>query len=351
MQVKETPPVASAPVPQPTEKESQETPSSEPVGSSPPVGSGEKNSPTVAPVEDTPVTEVPVITPEPTEVAVNLDPPANPEPNSMVEEELSTPTQVVGSVSTIETPEPARVNPTRASQDITDTVNGAQIHIIYAVPSGGVDRGLDVNGTLGSSLASVDAWLWNQTGKRLRLKLDKTPDGAVDITYVSLPRTDAEYDGAEGKLRAIQDDLRSIGAIIPGKIYGIYFEGGNEKTCGEAGSLENGHQVAIMFLQGTPGDYHCSNSEGFAFPGAHPKYPDYVMLHELIHVMGGPHVFDDPHDLMYGGNTLWHEFDKIQLDVGKDDYFALTGEPQARSRFYLAGSPFVSHQATTVASN
>ena len=47
----------------------------------------------------------------------------------------------------------------RSRVDQPDDRTGKQIHLVYAIPSDGIDRELDVNGTIAGSVASIQTWL------------------------------------------------------------------------------------------------------------------------------------------------------------------------------------------------
>ena len=47
----------------------------------------------------------------------------------------------------------------RATADRPDSVSGPQVHVVYALPSDGVDRSLDVDGTLTRSVTAWERWL------------------------------------------------------------------------------------------------------------------------------------------------------------------------------------------------
>ncbi|HEY7018822.1 MAG TPA: hypothetical protein VH297_10190, partial [Gaiellaceae bacterium] len=57
----------------------------------------------------------------------------------------------------------AQVYP-RATADRPDDRPGPQVHVVYAVPSDGVDNGLDTDGTLVDSVAVWEQWFVQQTG-------------------------------------------------------------------------------------------------------------------------------------------------------------------------------------------
>src|SRR5688572_28263625 len=54
----------------------------------------------------------------------------------------------------------------RTTTDRPDDVTGPQLHVMYALPSDGVDRALDVNGTLKNTITSFQTWLVGKDGGR-----------------------------------------------------------------------------------------------------------------------------------------------------------------------------------------
>ena len=82
----------------------------------------------------------------------------------------------------------------RATADRPDDQTGAQVHFMYVLPSDGVDRALDTNGTMARSVAAFQSWLAGQTGGR-RLRVD-TYQGKLDVTFFRMSESDAEVSGA-----------------------------------------------------------------------------------------------------------------------------------------------------------
>ena len=109
----------------------------------------------------------------------------------------------------------------RATVDRPDDIAGLQVHMLYALPSDGVDRAFDTDGSIENSADAFQRWISAQTGGR-RLRID-TYQGAVDVTFVRLPHTDAEI-AARGSLalETIDPDVVAAGFTSPGKIYAIY---------------------------------------------------------------------------------------------------------------------------------
>src|SRR5262245_12435603 len=74
------------------------------------------------------------------------------------------------SVAPSPTPGPSPT-PARQNADQVDEQSGYQVHVMYVLPSDGVDRNLDTNGTLANSIGSFQNWLMDQSGG-VKLRFD-----------------------------------------------------------------------------------------------------------------------------------------------------------------------------------
>jgi len=236
---------------------------------------------------------------------------------------------------------------TRATQDRLDEVTGNQVHVMYVLSSDGADRELDRNGTLASSVGSFQTWLAGQTGGR-RLRVD-TFNGALDVTFVRLTRTNAQMTSYGVFARdTLEKDLQAAGFAGATKIYAVYFDGPNPSTCGGgAWPPVLPGRVAALYLRGTPpGAPPCVANPFATSATAAPGYLEYAMLHEIMHTMGfvasnapnhvlAGHAGDDNRDLMYAGSLPWQP---SILDVGRNDYF---GPTVPAGVLNLANSPFL----------
>jgi len=239
----------------------------------------------------------------------------------------------------------------RSTVDRPDDIPGLQVHVVYAVPSDGVDRGFDTDGGIESSTASYQQWLAGQTGGRV-LRMD-TYQGSLDITFQRLPRTDAVYASfGRGARDLIENDLRAAGLVTSRKVYPVYYDGTNNLVCGGAAWPPGlAGTVSVFYLQSViPGLVPCFYS-GFAQPGDPPAYTEFAVLHDFMHDLGivGPcaphfwdagHVNDDPNDLMWSGTGSWTP---SILDIGHDDYYDahLPGCPDlATSGFLTSDADF-----------
>lgn len=221
---------------------------------------------------------------------------------------------------------------TRAAADRTDEVAGDQIHVIYAVPSDQTDRALDTSGRLAISVAVQQRFALTQTGGR-RLRLDTFNGGALDITFVRLPQTDLQLRTGLTPQQNVEAALNGLGLLAAPKIYAVFYDGSSTDACAQAPvGIANG-RVAAVYLRGRfgGGTQNCLDLTGMAETATEtPRYWDFAMLHEMLHVLGivgaaAPHhaasapghVGDAPTDLMYAGAAPWQP---STFDVGKDDY-------------------------------
>jgi hypothetical protein len=59
----------------------------------------------------------------------------------------------------------------RNTVDQVDDLSGSQVHVLYVLPSDGLDEALDVNGQIATSVSAFQTWLRGQTGGR-QLRVD-----------------------------------------------------------------------------------------------------------------------------------------------------------------------------------
>ncbi len=237
----------------------------------------------------------------------------------------------------------------RQTQDRTDdNLSAKQIHVIYVVPSDGADRQFDTNGALNTSIAAFQRWHRGQTGGK-QFRMD-TYQGALDITFVRLGRTDSQIQadaramGSPLNLRDILErEVRSLGFNDSRKLYAVYYEGGaGVSACGGGAwppALPG--NVAAMYLLA------CSNP--FASSETSLGYLDIAMFHEIYHSLGAVstcashhtragHVSDSRDDFM--GSWLPSGYANAKLDIGRDDYYGLT-QKACENQVDMAQSPFL----------
>jgi hypothetical protein len=224
----------------------------------------------------------------------------------------------------------------RSTSDRSDDVRRKpQVHVMYVLPSDGLDRALDTNGTLRNTVSSFQNWLAEKTTGKKALQID-TFSGSLDVTFFRLSRTDEEIASFGPFVRdLIEAELTSAGFTAENKLYAVYYDGTSTFACGGAAWPPTfPGSVAALYLLGLPqGPVPCS-SQVFAGPGGSPTYLEFAMLHEIIHTLGfvatcAPnqwrtgHVSDDPNDLMWAGDGPWvpSGWANVVLDSGNDDYY------------------------------
>ena len=223
-----------------------------------------------------------------------------------------------------------------------------RLKVIYALPSDGVDRGFDTTGTLHKSLSSGQRWLAGQTANRY-IRYDAA-DGALDITFVRLPRTDAAYYSYNGLIRdSIEKDLRAAGWTQANVLLLAYYDGRHIDRCASA-AWPPGYPgtLGAVYLKGAPNSAGpCAGNAFAASPTAAPGYLDFVAVHEVFHLLGlvstgapnhalSGHVGNDPTDLMYAGTLAWRP---ATVDVTKTNYYSNTGLAAGVTNF--KDSPYV----------
>ncbi len=221
----------------------------------------------------------------------------------------------------------------RSLVDRPDEVHGYQVHVIYATPADGPDRGLDTSGSVDTAMHAINTWLAERAdGSTLRIDRFK---GATDVSFARLPHNDADYIAFGDFVRDhVQTDLNAMGFNDVNKLYAVFWEGGSSTACGGSAYPPTliGN-VAAMYLHGTPpGATPCSDHPFGESPST-PGYLEISMLHEIIHTLGfvascaphqhhGGHTSEAPNDLMYQGPEPWVP---DTLDIGHDDYYGNGG--------------------------
>ena len=217
----------------------------------------------------------------------------------------------------------------RVVNDLPDDFSGNQVHVMYVLPSDGLDEALDTNGTLERSVTAFQKWIAGQAGGQ-QLRLD-THAGKLDITFYRLNKTDASIASFGAFVRdQIESELTAAGFNHPNKVYAVYYGGGSTFSCGGgAWPPELSGRVAALYLKGTPPGAPACSSNAFAATVDQPGYLEFAMLHEILHTIGivarcaphhtlSGHVSDSASDIMYAGPLPWQP---SLLDVGRDDYF------------------------------
>ena len=108
--------------------------------------------------------------------------------------------------------------------DLADSVSAFEWHVVYAVPTGGVDSFAGFAPRFAGDAATVSAWWAGQDPtRRPRFDLIDAPgctneSGRLDISLVHVSAGVASFEG-------IVDAVRAAGFENPDKGYLIYFDG------------------------------------------------------------------------------------------------------------------------------
>lgn len=231
----------------------------------------------------------------------------------------------------------------RTAVDRPDDFQGEQFKVVYAVPRGGVDQQLDVTSRIPYSLAAVNRWLEAQIGRKVRFD---TFQGDLDIAFVQLPKTDAEY-STPLKFFDIYIDVSHLERA--GKNLLVFYDGPGEPpgVCGRAnlGSVGQSRLQSLVYIT------NCWSTNTAATPDAQPNWNDFLPLHEIFHALGANHLPmiaqpADPTtegyrrlvcDLMYTANDC--TFDRWILDPYGLHYYSPSGFADGRANTY--DSPFL----------
>jgi hypothetical protein len=213
----------------------------------------------------------------------------------------------------------------QTAADRIDTSTGAQLHVVYAIPSDGVNNFAASASVIASDAETVDAWWRGQDPTRTpRFDFAAFPGcsgfGALDITFVQLSVSSAQLSPSTGRYSTI---FRAIPGFGRWKKTIVYYDGPIEDSslCGTGGGspTTGSDSLAVVYPRSS-----CSRTASLRSA---------VLAHELTHELGYPdgrqahvcpgdtgHVCDSDRDLMYPLLSAG-SLDQLVLDVGRDDYY------------------------------
>jgi hypothetical protein len=211
--------------------------------------------------------------------------------------------------------------------DVADTVSAFEWHVVYALPDGGIDHfGAYAPRFAGDAAATTAWWLGQDSTRRPRYDLVDAPacadeSGRIDISLVHVPAGVTSFDG-------ITTAVRAAGFEDPDKGYLVYFDGSPHigtvfGVCGQGGVDDVAFAYTIVYLQ------TCGQETDDATRAL-------VATHEMTHGMGAVpveaanscdagHVCDSANDLMKSVFQFPDSLANVLLDVGRDDYYAHSG--------------------------
>ncbi len=218
----------------------------------------------------------------------------------------------------------------RATEDRPDASPDYQVHLIYALPKDGKDRQLDVDGTIAASFSKANEWFAEQSGGA-GLRLDRTPGGDLDITFIRLSQTDKQIRKAGAWVRdEIEKEINALGFNDPKKVYLVYYDGRSNYACGGgAWPPKLKGNTAALYLRAYVNSTACYGAGFMIKDGQPPRYTEFAAIHEIIHTLGfvaecsprhtrAGHTSGGNTDLMFAGDQAWRP---SRIDIGNDDYF------------------------------
>lgn len=136
----------------------------------------------------------------------------------------------------------------RRTSDAPDLDAGACncTHLIYFIPSDGLDDALDVNGAIDGSARGVRTWFSTQMERAPRMDKIGTSD-VLDITFVKGRSPGSSYTD----LRVLTTELAERGFDDPSKRYLVYAGLDRGTLCGEStfgGPILPGPTYAVVYL-------------------------------------------------------------------------------------------------------
>jgi hypothetical protein len=214
--------------------------------------------------------------------------------------------------------------------DLADAVSAFEWHVVYAMPSDGVNRFGSYAPRLAGDVATLSNWwLAQDSTRRPRFDLVEAPGcasepyGRVDITLLRLPRPSSAY-----SFRELVADVRAAGFVSPDKGYLVYYDGtlhaGDEYgLCGQGSTDRRAWAYTFVYLQSCGQSFNDETRVTIA-------------THEMLHGMGAvvssaPHACDSGHvcdgsgDLMKSLLQPGDSLARLNLDLNRDDYYGHGG--------------------------
>lgn len=261
-------------------------------------------------------------------------------------------------------PSPSRwCGPGESAVDRPDVLDNAkQIHVIYAYPADGTSRFAQLSLGIARDIAAIDTW-WRAQDSSRAPRWDMasfggcdTQYGQLDISSVKLPRPAGYYASLDLVMDRLSEDLAAAPTNFDDtdKKYVVLYDGtlsqggGRFSICGLSPSTVLGggpDAYAGVFLMPPCGDGlgGATNTAG-------------TIAHELIHNLGalqrsGPpnacrtspgHPCDAENDVMSPTGEYGSILTTLQLDVGRNDYYAHSG-----TWWDVQDSPFLEHVGQT----
>lgn len=212
---------------------------------------------------------------------------------------ISSVVQATGSPGGLRTPSVATLD--RSTVDRPNDAPGKNVHVIYAVPRGGVDHNFDTDGTIQSIVEAGQRLLFDQT--HLSLRIDRY-NRQVDVTFLQSAASEADVVKGLGVF-LIQPELRAAGMDKPDTIYLVFFDGlGPSTYCGS--SLRPGN-FSLVYL-------------GRCLGGAASRTAVHEVFHNLGIVPDGAKNYLAPGHVSDSSDLMSPTVGTI-VDINRDDYY------------------------------
>jgi List-Bact-rpt repeat protein len=222
-----------------------------------------------------------------------------------------------------------------STTDRPAVLGGHVIRVLYATPSDGVDRSVELAPRIAAEADEIDAW-WRREDSARTPRFDRYADPCgtqLDLGFLRLAHITIGLTDNRQLFSAIADEIEDLAGASHTK-YLVYYDGpATERVCGTGGGLQDGVGLAVVFLN------TCTGLGSTA----------HVAVHELLHSFGlargiaPPHACpsDPGHVCDSTGDVLYTYAQPVPLssfvlDVGRDDYYL-----HGSDRWDLATSPWL----------
>ena len=214
---------------------------------------------------------------------------------------------------------------TTTTQNRPPALTGRSIRVIYAYPSDGADRSVQLAPRLSADVDAIDAW-WLAQDPAREPRFDRVAFSCglqADILALRLSDPAATLQSSAVRGDSIEAQASAATGRSPYEKLLVYYDGpvDDADLCGEGAGTPGGDGVAIVYLGA------CTD-----IPSAN------IAAHELLHSFGAlpdgaPHACPDTRghpcdsqaDVLYPFAMPGTTLAALVLDVGRDDYYGHAG--------------------------
>jgi len=214
---------------------------------------------------------------------------------------------------------------TTTTQNRPPALTGRSIRVIYAYPSDGADRSVQLAPRLSADVDAIDAW-WLAQDPAREPRFDRVAFSCglqADILALRLSDPAATLQSSAVRGDRIEAQASAATGRSPYEKLLVYYDGpvDDADLCGEGAGTPGGDGVAIVYLGA------CTD-----IPSAN------IAAHELLHSFGAlpdgaPHACPDTRghpcdsqaDVLYPFAMPGTTLAALVLDVGRDDYYGHAG--------------------------